>query len=146
MPDPVRFVFSTDFSAFEENNPNTPKSGVQLDVQFMDLQTSTTSLRDAILDIRRSDGALKNGIVTEDSLASGLVAALTAQTGADAVNAAVLVAEGHADDAEDAAFDAVQAANALEDIKALLESGGLWTDYGSITETATSSSDYGSIA
>lgn len=145
MADPVRYSPSYDFSEFQAVQPTTPLPGVQIDVQFADISQSTTELRDAILDIRRSDGALVNGIVTEDSLADGLIDTLTAQTGADAVSAAVLVAEGHADDAEAAAFDAAQSANALEDIRVLLESGGMWTDYGSITETATSSSDYGSI-
>ena len=145
MAIPARYVVSYDFSAFQENQPDDPLPAIQLDVQLADISTSTTELRDAIGDVRRADGALVNGIVTEDSLADGLVDVLTAQTGADAVAAFAAAAAASADEAEDAAFDAVQAANALEDIRELLESGGLWTDYGSITETATSSSDYGSI-
>jgi hypothetical protein len=145
LADPARYVQSYDFSAFAENNPSTPLPGVQVDVQLADIQTSTTELRDAIKDVRRSDGALVNGIVTEDSLEDGLVATLTAQTGVAEAEASADEAAASAAAAAISEFNATQAANALEDIADLLESGGLWTDYGSITETATSSADYGSI-
>lgn len=140
MADPSRYLQSYDFSAFQENNPSAPLPAVQVDVQFADIQTSTTELRDAIKDIRRSDGALVNGIVTEDSLEAGLLATLTAQTGADAV----------AEDAAEAAASAAAAAASeliLETIADLLGDGsGFFADYGSITDATASATDYGSIA
>ncbi len=145
MPIPARYVPSYDFSDFQEAQPSTPLPGIQIDVQLEDISTSTTELRDALGDIRRSDGALVNGIVTEDTLEDGLIDTLTAATDVAGAAASAAAAAVSADEAEASAFDAAQSAIALETIADLLESGGLWTDYGSITETATSSADYGSI-
>lgn len=139
MADPSRFVQSYDFSAFQENNPNTPLPGVQVDVQLADIQTSTTELVNALKDVRRSDGALVNEIVTEDSLAPGLLESLTAQTGADAVEADRIRAETAADEAE-------ASAAILASVAELIEEGGYYLDDGSITEAATSAFDDGSIA
>lgn len=135
---PSRFVQSFDFSAFQETQPSTPLPGLQLDVQLADIQTSTTELRDAIMDIRRSDGALMNEIVTRDSLAPGLVDELSSETGA----------------AESAASAAAAAASALEveltanELEATLEtlsaSGGV-SDWGTFDEEPFVSLDWGTF-
>tara|TARA_R100000365_G_C2746916_1_gene76420 strand:+ start:408 stop:1709 length:1302 start_codon:yes stop_codon:yes gene_type:complete len=70
MASPDKYTPSYSFSDYEANNPRDPKPGSQLDIQFADIATSTGSLADAIKDIRRSDGALKNQIVTLDALAT----------------------------------------------------------------------------
>lgn len=138
MADPARYVPSYDFSDFEETQPATPKPGMQLDSQFADIMASTTSLRDAIIDVRRSDGALVNGIVTEDSLAPGLLDSLSSETGA-------------ADAAASAAAAAVSAASAAEDaselaiVAGLIAANSYYLDDGSITETASSAYDDGLI-
>lgn len=145
MADPVRFVPSYDFSDFQEVQPSTPLPGIQLDVQLADISTSTTELRDAIKDIRRSDGALVNGIVTEDSLEAGLVATLTAQTGADAVDAAVVEAEAAAAAAAATAAENQSLQTSLDAAIAAFGTGGFYGDYGLITDTPGASTDYGSI-
>lgn len=138
MPDPVRFVPSYDFSDFEETQPNDPKPGVQLDSQFDDISASTTSLRDAILDVRRSDGALVNGIVTEDSLAAGLLDTLSSETGAtEAAASAAAAAVSAASAAEDASELAI--------VADLIAANSYYLDDGSITEAATSAFDDGLI-
>jgi hypothetical protein len=139
VANPARFIPSYDFSDFESTQPNTPKPGVQLDSQFDDISDSTTQLRDAIIDIRRSDGALVNGIVTEDSLEDGLLETLTAATGSAAITtaaAAITVAQAEVEAA------AVQLAAVAE----IIEAGGFFGDYGSITEAPGQTLDYGSIA
>lgn len=140
MSDPSRYVQSYDFSAFQENQPNTPLPGVQVDVQLADIQTSTTELRDAIKDIRRSDGALMNEIVTEDSLAPGLLNTLTS-----AADAAALAAEGYAEDAAESAESIAVAVTSLAAAQEAFETGGIYGDYGFITDPPGSSTDYGAL-
>ena len=72
MADPTKFTPSYDFSDYQASSPSTPLPGTQVDIQFQALKTTTDEAIDAIKDIRRSDGALKNGIVTADSLAPGV--------------------------------------------------------------------------
>jgi hypothetical protein len=146
VANPSKFTQSYDFSAFQENNPSTPLPAVQLDVQLADIQTSTTELRDAIIDIRRSDGALQNEIVTEDSLAPGLVDTLTAQTGADAVAASAAAAAASADEAEAATEENLALQTTLNAAIEALETSGFYGDYGFITDTPGPPTDYGSIA
>jgi hypothetical protein len=43
---------------------------VQVDIQLSDIAKSTTELRSVIIDVRRSDGALKNGIAADSLLPS----------------------------------------------------------------------------
>jgi hypothetical protein len=88
----------------------------QLNVEFKNISLVTEELRLAIMDVRRSDGALKNGIVTLDSLAP-LVRALAAP-GAEAI-----VAAGEAGaEASVAALEAAQAALEAELAAALATS------------------------
>src|SRR3569832_1206724 len=103
MANPPRFTPPFDFSDFEEVQPNTPKPGVQLDACFDDLSEVTTGLRDAIIDIRRSDGALQNDIVTEDSLAPGLLDALSSETEAAEAAASAAAASASAASAAESA-------------------------------------------
>lgn len=77
MADPTGFNQSYDFSDFQDDNPSTPLPAEQVDIQLADIETSITSLRSAIMDIRRSDGALQNGIVTVDSLAASFSVGFT---------------------------------------------------------------------
>lgn len=76
MPDPNAYTPSYDFSDFEADNPTSPKPGAQLDIQFSGIATSTDELVEAVKDIRRSDGKLKNSIVTLDSLSDDVRATL----------------------------------------------------------------------
>lgn len=138
MADPSRYTQSYDFSDYAESNPDAPLPGTQVDIQLADIEDVTVSLRSAIMDVRRSDGALTNGIVTEDSLESGLLATLTAATEADVVVAAAAAAAASADDAR-------EAETALESVVDALEALGYFFDWGSITEAVGTTTDYGSI-
>lgn len=73
MADPTKYDPSYNFSNYQASNPATPLPGSQVDIQFQALKTTTSETIDALKDIRRSDGALKNGIVTADSLASDVL-------------------------------------------------------------------------
>jgi hypothetical protein len=73
MADPTKFVPGFDYSDFEQSNPTLPKPGAQLDNDFANLKQTTDQTIDALKQIRRSDGKLKNGIVTADSLSPGLI-------------------------------------------------------------------------
>ena len=73
MADPTKFVPGFDYSDFEQSNPTLPKPGAQLDNDFENIKQTTDQTIDALKQIRRSDGKLKNGIVTADSLSPGLI-------------------------------------------------------------------------
>lgn len=64
MPEPTTYSPSDDFTATDK--------GPQLNVELANVAEATGSIAAALAEIRRSDGALQNGIVTEDSLAAGL--------------------------------------------------------------------------
>lgn len=82
--------------------------GDMFDAQFNDHKGSIDSVISAVNDVRRSDGALKNGIVTLDSLAPGLIDALTTPI-TDATSADVVAAGASATNAN---ISATQANNA----------------------------------
>jgi hypothetical protein len=77
LSDPAKYTQSYNFSGFASANPDSPLPGTQVDVQLEAIEASTTELRDAIKDIRRSDGALANGIVGPDQLSSALTIGFT---------------------------------------------------------------------
>lgn len=92
MADPTKFVPGFDYSDFEQSNPTLPKPGGQLDNDFANIKQTTDQTIEALKQIRRSDGALKNGIVTPDSLNAAAMAGL--------VSAATEQAEQYRDEAE----------------------------------------------
>ena len=65
------------FSGYQATNPKQPLPGPRVDDEFIRVQQSTGSLVDAMGDIRRSDGKLKNGIVGPDQLSPALVLGFT---------------------------------------------------------------------
>lgn len=78
MADPTLYAVSYSFAGFQASAPTTPLPGSSLDNELAGIETSIESVIDAIQDIRRSDGGLKNGIVTVDSMSVGVIAALLA--------------------------------------------------------------------
>jgi hypothetical protein len=95
MSDPTSYDPEYSFAGFQANSPTTPLPGVNVDNELADISTSTASLVAAIKDVRRSDGALKNNIVTYDSLALALQLIFDPTDGA-AVAAAVATAQAAA--------------------------------------------------
>jgi len=72
------------FRQFQAARPNSPLPGTDLDNEFTEVRKVVNEIDAELKDIRRSDGALNNGIVTQDSLAPGLLSQLT-----DPINQAV---------------------------------------------------------
>jgi hypothetical protein len=111
MADPIKFT--PGYSYTVSVIPNFP--GTRFDQDFMNLETSIDTIVDAIKDVRRSDGKLKNAIVTLDSLdpqvaagvgAGALASAEAAAGSAIAANVSAEAAAGNAS----AAFDRAAAA------------------------------------
>jgi hypothetical protein len=111
------------FTDFQAGNPSAPLPGIQVDNELENIEQSLGGAIDAIKDVRRSDGKLKNGVVTIDSLSPQVAAGV----GAGAL-AAAEAAAASASDAEDseaaaaasasaAATSAVHANDALEDVQ-----------------------------
>jgi hypothetical protein len=68
MADPIPYVVTYSFSGFQATSPASPLPAPQVDDEYANIAESIGSLVAGLMDVRRSDGALKNGIVTEDSL------------------------------------------------------------------------------
>lgn len=76
MADPTKFIPGYSYSGWQASNPTKPLPAPQVDNDFANVATSIDEIVDAIMDVRRSDGALKNGIVTADSLSEDLLIGL----------------------------------------------------------------------
>lgn len=76
MADPSKYQRDYSFTDFQSNNPSSPLPGSQVDNELENVEASLGETIDALADIRRSDGALKNGIVTLDTLSSDVQALL----------------------------------------------------------------------
>jgi hypothetical protein len=74
MADPTKYTTEYSFSGFQATNPDDPLPAASVDNEFANLENSIDEIVEAIKDVRRSDGALKNGIVTEDSLSADVAA------------------------------------------------------------------------
>lgn len=77
MSDPTIYVPSYSFSGWQATNPSKPLPAPQVDNELANISTCFSQTIDALGDVRRSDGALQNGIVTVESLAPGLTAGFT---------------------------------------------------------------------
>jgi hypothetical protein len=74
VPNPTKYLRGYSFSGYQATNPKQPLPGPRVDDELSRVEQSTGSLVDAMEDIRRADGKLQNGIVTQDSFAPGLLA------------------------------------------------------------------------
>jgi len=70
MADPTAYTRAYGFEDFQTGAPTTPLPGLKVDVELDAASSSIASLVNAVKDVRRSDGALKNQIVTPDSLSA----------------------------------------------------------------------------
>lgn len=73
---PTKYTRKTNFVSDALFNP-VPSPNL-LDVELNAVKTTTDQTVDRLAEIQREDGALKNGIVTADSLAPGLYAQIVA--------------------------------------------------------------------
>lgn len=78
MAQPTAYTPITDYSDFEASNVSFTGLGVKLDIEFAALNTSLDETLANLALIQRDDGALLNGIVTAESLATGLSVGVTA--------------------------------------------------------------------
>lgn len=126
MADPTDYAVSYNFSNFQSSNPSTPLPAPQVDNELADIATAVATLVAAMKDVRRSDGALKNGIVTYESLALGLqltfdptngelVAAAVegAEASATAASGSATAAAASATDSADSAASAAASASSV---------------------------------
>jgi hypothetical protein len=71
-----RVVGVSGFTTHSTNFPTTPHTGANLDSEFNTLRSRTTEMLVFLAGITRSDGALANGIVTQDSLSEDIYAGI----------------------------------------------------------------------
>ena len=72
MPAPRNYVRGYSFAGYQATNPNRPLPGTSLDNELEEIEQSLTEAISGLNDIRRADGALRNGIVGLDALAPDL--------------------------------------------------------------------------
>lgn len=120
MADPTPYDPSYSFTGFQASNPTTPLPADQVDNELENIAESLSETITALADVRRSDGALKNGIVTFDSLSPEVAAQVgegiedalvAAEASADASAASATAASASADDAAASADEAEAAAD-----------------------------------
>ncbi len=99
MANPTPYAVGYSFAGYQASNPSLPLPATSLDAELANIETSVDSLVDGMLDIRRSDGRLKNGVVTIDSLSVGVIAALANldATAAASLDAAVALIQDNVD-------------------------------------------------
>lgn len=126
MAQPTAYDPAHEFVADEAALPSLP--GSELDIEFNALQTTLDQILANLVLIQRDDGALKNGVVTTDSLSSELAAVLgdptslaefealvtaaeAAQTAAEAAQAAALASQSSASSSASAASSSASSAS-----------------------------------
>lgn len=77
MADPTPYVVSYSFTGFQTSSPADPLPAPQVDNELANIATAISGTITALKDIRRSDGKLRNGLVTVDSMSAGVLAALS---------------------------------------------------------------------
>lgn len=68
------YTLSYSFTGYQAINPAKPLPAPEIDTQFSNLSASVGSIIAAVDQVRRSDGAIQNGVVTFDSLDPQLAA------------------------------------------------------------------------
>lgn len=80
MADPAPYTVSYSFSGWQAVNPSRPLPAASLDNELANVAASIGGLVSSVTSIRRSDGALQNGVVTYDSLTDDLKATISGST------------------------------------------------------------------
>lgn len=80
MANPTEYSRDYSFSGFQANNPQTPLPGPKVDEELDNLGLSVNQTISGLKDIRRADGALRNGIVTAEAMAPGIITGLNPAT------------------------------------------------------------------
>lgn len=78
MPQPTPYDRQASFTAHSTEQPNAPHSGTSLDAEFNAISTTVIGILANLAKVQRDDGALKNALVTLDSLSPAAIVALGA--------------------------------------------------------------------
>lgn len=89
IADPVAYDPIYGYTGLQIRTPTRPMPGDQLDAEFAAIKTASDQAVAAIKDVRRSDGALKNGVVSYDSLSTDMKSRL-ATAGVDVSDLSVV--------------------------------------------------------
>lgn len=150
MADPTLFTPGYSYTGWQSANPEDPLPAQNVDNDMAMIAAAIGELVAAVKDIRRSDGALQNGVVTTESLAADISATIIAavtdlaegyrdQAAASATTATTKAGEASASAA--AALGSAQAAAAVESYVQGVEAAlPLWRG-GWVTATAYASGD-----
>lgn len=161
MSDPQKYERTYSFTDFQAGNPSAPLPGIQVDNEMENIEQALGGAIDAIKDVRRSDGKLKNGIVTVDSLdpqvaagvgsgalASAAAAAASANAAADSAEAAASsagAASGYAGTAATSAGQAMtfrnEASGSADDATAMAVAAAGYRDFAAAWATAAEGVD-----
>lgn len=150
MADPTLFTPGYSYTGWQSANPEDPLPAQNVDNDMAMIAAAIGELVAAVKDIRRSDGALQNGVVTAESLAADISATIIAavtdlaegyrdQAAVSATTATTKAGEASASAA--AALGSAQAAAAVESYVQGVEAAlPLWRG-GWVTATAYASGD-----
>lgn len=72
MASPTSYALAYDFTAFQISNPTSPLPADKVEVEFNAIALTTGQIITNLNLLQRSDGALKNGVVTYDALSNAL--------------------------------------------------------------------------
>lgn len=111
-PTPAPYARQHDYAQWEAANPGVPPPGSYLNDEFASIQEAVHDTQDRLGLIQRDDGALRNGIVTVDSVEADFLDDLLTQAGASValITAAANTATTAANTATTAAATATAAA------------------------------------
>lgn len=81
MPQPPGYNRNYNLTEYATANPSAPYNAAQHDAEFDDIEATLVQVLINLTHIQRDDGALKNGVVTTDSLSSAVAALLATGEG-----------------------------------------------------------------
>lgn len=71
---PVHYTRQANFTDYQSAHPNDPPLGSDMDAELNAVATALNKTEDRLAELQRSDGALKNAVVTPDSLSTAALA------------------------------------------------------------------------
>lgn len=125
MANPTPFTLSYSYTAFQQSLGDNSFPGTQIDNDLQKVKLTTDQIISSLGDVRRTDGGLKNGIVTAESLAPSALLTFTsvlaietalAQTARNDAQAFAASAEGFKNTAATSAGQAMAFRNATQEI------------------------------
>jgi hypothetical protein len=123
MADPEKYIPDFSFTGSAASNPSNPIPAVPLDTQLQGVSDVTEQIVEALKDVRRPDGGLKNAIVKRETLNGDVTdfleaketAAANSATAADQRAAAALASANASASAADTSVTAKNTAVAVKD-------------------------------